>query len=67
MRDYINFEALTRFLSNLFEKFSIIGHKHIMSDIEDFTFDNVELITVEDIDSICGATIQVATTDEVVF
>ena len=63
MKDYINLEALTRFLSNLFGKFSIIGHKHIMSDIEDFELDSsqfsdLELITVEDIDTICGSTIQ---------
>ena len=40
MKDYVNFEALTRFFfffffNNLVKKFSEIGHTHTKSDITD--------------------------------
>lgn len=44
-------------------------HTHSISEITNLqtTLDNIELITVDDIDIICGATIQVASVNEVTF
>ena len=36
MKDYLNFEGLTRFFNKLFEKFSVIGHTHTKAEITDF-------------------------------
>ena len=54
MKNYLNFEGLSYFLSKLLNKFSIIGHTH--------TFDEVEIyiISNEEIDEICGGLIEYA-------
>lgn len=51
------------------DKKSDTNHKHLLEDITDFatTINNIELITVDDIDTICGTTIQVANASEVTF
>lgn len=35
MKDYLNFEGLSRFLNNLFLKFAVISHTHTKYDIVD--------------------------------
>lgn len=35
MKYYLDFEGLSYFLNNLYNKFSILGHKHTKSEITD--------------------------------
>ena len=52
MKDYINFEGLSNFLDNLFNKFSTIGHKHNYCDSFDTSASDAEGVWTVNIDGI---------------
>lgn len=50
-KKYVSLSKLSTFLDNLKNTFASLSHSHTLSDITDI--DDLELITVEDIDAIC--------------
>ena len=51
-KKYASLSTLSTFLENLKTTFASLGHEHSTSDIIDI--DELELITVSDIDAICN-------------
>ena len=39
-KKYVSLSRLSTFLGNLYDKFSLVGHKHTLSDITDYTVDS---------------------------
>ena len=52
-KKYASLNTLSSFLDNLKNTFASLGHKHSTSDITDIN--DLELITVDDIDAICNS------------
>ena len=57
-KKYISLSKLSTFLDNLKNTFALLIHTHTVSDIADI--DSLELITVDNVDAVCGSNIQMA-------
>lgn len=62
MKYYINFDALSHFLNNLFNKFAVIGHKHTRKEITD-----LEEMTVIATDDNNGNVLLVCTSESTTY
>lgn len=76
LRNYVSLSKLSTFLDNLKNLFATkaevskkadASHNHNDVYYTEDEIDEMEFITINDIDTICGQTIQVATSSEVTF